>query len=118
MTAKGLRFKVWGPGFRAWSLGGSSTSLLVHGWDRIKNVHVYSLLGLSTHKNLKCYPTITKLRNVLSVGLRARSCKERFGLADQGLTRFEVAENSDCKVLFPKPSRIRYLKQILYIKRY
>ena len=31
---------------------------LVHGWDRIiKNVHFYSLLGLSTHKNIKCYPT-------------------------------------------------------------
>ena len=27
---------------------------LVHGWDRIKNVHCYSFLGLSTHKNVKC----------------------------------------------------------------
>ena len=33
---------------------------LVHGWDRNKNVHVYSFLGLSTHKNVKCYPTMTK----------------------------------------------------------
>ena len=35
---------------------------LVHGWDRTKNVHVYSLLGLSTHKNVKCYPTMTQGR--------------------------------------------------------
>ena len=33
---------------------------LVHGWDRIKNLHFYSLLGLSTHKHVKCYPTMTK----------------------------------------------------------
>ena len=24
------------------------------------NVHFYSLLGLSTHKTVKCYPTVTK----------------------------------------------------------
>ena len=34
----------------------------VHGWDRIKNVHFYSSLGLSTHKNVKCYPAMTKER--------------------------------------------------------
>ena len=32
------------------------------GPDRIKNLHFYSLLGLSTRKNVKCYPTMTKLR--------------------------------------------------------
>ena len=31
-----------------------------HGWDRINNVHFYSLLGLSTHYNVKCYPAMTK----------------------------------------------------------
>ena len=36
--------------------------LLVHGWDRIKNVNAYSLLALSTHKNVKYYPTMTKLK--------------------------------------------------------
>ena len=50
---------------------------LVHGWDSIKNLHVYSLLGLSTHKHdpkpytllglrthkiLKSDPTMTKVR--------------------------------------------------------
>ena len=35
-------------------------SLLVHGWDRINNLSFYSLLALSTHKNVKCYPTMTK----------------------------------------------------------
>ena len=38
----------------------SSSRFLVHGRDRIKNVHFYSLLGLSSHKNVKCYPTMTK----------------------------------------------------------
>ena len=52
---------------------------LVHGWDSIKNINgwlylgypkkdrnfdnspnVYSSLGLSTHKHVKCYPTKTK----------------------------------------------------------
>ena len=33
---------------------------LVHGWDRITNLKFYSLLALSTHKNVKCYPTMTK----------------------------------------------------------
>ena len=28
------------------------TTVLVHGRDHIKKVHVYSLLGLSTHKNV------------------------------------------------------------------
>ena len=32
----------------------------VHGRDRIKNVNFYSLLALSAHKNVKCYPTMTK----------------------------------------------------------
>ena len=40
-------------------------SCLVHGWDRTKNVHFYSLLGLSTHKNEKCYPTMTKMRSCM-----------------------------------------------------
>ena len=37
--------------------------ILVHGWDRIRNFNNrYSLLALSTHKNVKCYPTMTKNR--------------------------------------------------------
>ena len=36
-------------------------SYLVHDWDRIKHVHLYSLSGLSAHKNVKCYPTVTKV---------------------------------------------------------
>ena len=42
-------------------LGFQSSAFLVHGWDRIKHVHFYSLLGLSTHKNAKCYPTMVKV---------------------------------------------------------
>ena len=38
-------------------------NLPVHGRDRIKHVHVYSLLGLSTHKHVKCYPTMTKFNH-------------------------------------------------------
>ena len=38
-------------------------SLLVHGWDHIKNVHVYSLLGLKKH--VKCYPTMTKTKGMM-----------------------------------------------------
>ena len=34
---------------------------LVHGWGRIKNVHFYSLLGLSTHQNINMYPTMRKV---------------------------------------------------------
>ena len=33
---------------------------LVHGWDRIKNVHFYSLLGSSTHKKCKMLPNYDK----------------------------------------------------------
>ena len=33
----------------------------VHGWDRIKNVHFYSLLGLSIHKNCEMLPNYDKL---------------------------------------------------------
>ena len=40
----------------------SSTSKLAHGWNRIKNLHFYSSLALSTNKNVKCYPTMTKKR--------------------------------------------------------
>ena len=36
--------------------------ILVHGWDRIRNLNFYSLLALSTHKNVKCHPTMTKDR--------------------------------------------------------
>ena len=38
---------------------------LVHGWDRIKNSIFFSLLALSNHKNVKCYPTMTKSERVL-----------------------------------------------------
>ena len=34
--------------------------VLVHGWDRSKNLNSYSLLALRTHKNVKFYPTMTK----------------------------------------------------------
>ena len=40
--------------------GGVYTAL-VHGWDRIRTVHVYSLLGLSTHKNVKMLPNYDKV---------------------------------------------------------
>ena len=45
-----------------WGRGGilHYSSILVHVRDRIKNVHFYSLLGLSAHKNVKGYPTVTK----------------------------------------------------------
>ena len=33
---------------------------LVHSWDRIKHVHFYSLLGLSTHESVKWYPAMAK----------------------------------------------------------
>ena len=44
---------------------------LVHGWDSMKKEQFYSLLGLSTHKNVKCSPTMTKqhLRGSLATGL-------------------------------------------------
>ena len=51
---------------------------LVHGWDRIKNVHVESLLVLSTHTNVKCYPTMKKESTTVSkhVATAASSCKQ------------------------------------------
>ena len=53
----------------------SSFRFLVHGWDWIKNVH-FSLLGLSSHKNVKCYPTMTKVyglgRGLFGLRLGAR----------------------------------------------
>ena len=49
-------FGVSGPG----GLGSWYIIILVHGWDRIKNVHVYSILGLATHKNVNCCPTMVK----------------------------------------------------------
>ena len=36
----------------------------------LKNLNLYSLLALSTHKNVKCYPTMTRL-GVRSRGFRA-----------------------------------------------
>ena len=38
----------------------SALGSLAHGLDSSENVHVYSLLGFSTHKNVTCYPTRTK----------------------------------------------------------
>ena len=46
-----------------------SSSHLVHGWDSIKNLHVYSLLGVSNHKYVKCYPTMTKSPFLLKLDL-------------------------------------------------
>ena len=37
------------------------SGLLVHGWDTINKLNSHSLLGLSTLKNVKCYPTLTKV---------------------------------------------------------
>ena len=34
---------------------------LVHSWEDIKDLSCYSVLGLSTLKNVKCYPTMTKV---------------------------------------------------------
>ena len=42
-------------------LGRRMKLCLVHGWERIKNVQFYSLLALSTHTDVKCYPTMTKM---------------------------------------------------------
>ena len=43
---------------------------LVHGRDRIKNLDFYSLLALSTHKIVKCYPTMTKFEGLRILLLR------------------------------------------------
>ena len=69
----------WDPG-KEIEQRSSASRLLVHGWDRINNLHFYSLLGLSSHKNGKCYPTMTKgcLKGVCisSDGvLKFRSCQ-------------------------------------------
>ena len=40
---------------------GHQQASLVHGWQRIKNVHVYSLLGLSTHEKCKMLPNCDKV---------------------------------------------------------
>ena len=45
--------------------------LLVHGWDSIKILKLYSLLGLSTLKNVKCYPTTTKALEASRAGTGA-----------------------------------------------
>ena len=42
---------------------------LVHGWDRIKHVRFYSLLGLSTLKNVKRFPTMIKFLGLGWIGL-------------------------------------------------
>ena len=57
------------------------TLVLVHGWDRIKHVHVYSLLALSTHKNVKRYPTMTKGRGSVA---RLRGIADLHGLGHDG----------------------------------
>ena len=44
--------------------------ILVHGWGSVKNATCYSLLGLRTHNNEKCYPTMTKYS--IDDGLKAR----------------------------------------------
>ena len=43
--------------------------VIVHGWDSIENLSFNSLLGLSIHQNVKCYPTMTKGRWGDSPGL-------------------------------------------------
>ena len=50
--------------------------LLVHVWDSIKDLKsYYSLLGLSTHKHLKGYPTMTLFKGF----------KDLWGVATWGL---------------------------------
>ena len=71
-------FQVGGKSKRALCL--RTAGVLVHGWDRIKNVHFYSLLRLSTHTNVKCYLTMTKCR----VGQKAQIQGLGFGLRAWG----------------------------------
>ena len=59
-ATKGFRGSGFGVSHPRGSLRTGLPQLLVHGWDRTKNLHVYSLLGLGTHKNVKCSPTMTK----------------------------------------------------------
>ena len=40
----------------------SRLGLLVHGWENMKNLNLYSSLGLSTLKNVTWYPTMTKFK--------------------------------------------------------
>ena len=66
--------------------GSDGLGFLVHGWDRIKHVHFHSLLGLSTHKSVKCYPTMVKVSSLRLIGVKGFSCPAgfwRFG--DSGL---------------------------------
>ena len=44
---------------------------LVHGWDNMKNLNVYSFLGLSTLENATCYPNYDKGTRLLSSGSRS-----------------------------------------------
>ena len=68
----GPGIRVLGAGFEFLDAISSCRSLglealgerLVHGWDRLKNVRFNSLLGLSTHENVKCYPAMVKERSM------------------------------------------------------
>ena len=65
-----VEFGVWGLRLQGSGLEGSG--LLVHGWDRIK----FKLLFLIGHKNVKCYPTMTKIKGL---GFKASEAKHEDG---------------------------------------
>ena len=48
---------------------------LVHDWDSIKNINVHSFLVFSTHKHIKCYPTMAK--ECISAGFRVSTLADR-----------------------------------------
>ena len=65
LREKSIQTLATNPGLmRCCSSTASASSLLAHGWDRIKHLNCYSLLALSTHKNVKSYPTMTKAKRV------------------------------------------------------
>ena len=45
--------------------------LLVHGWDRIKNQYLYSLLGFSSHKKCKMLPNYDKDYDPITIPCQA-----------------------------------------------
>ena len=68
-----------------------SINNLVHGWDRIKNLHVYSLLALSIHKKYKRLPNYDK--ETMGFGNQAYS-----SVHSESTTLLPCPE-SNCKVL-------------------
>ena len=56
-----LVYPLFAPGLGKWAERGRGPNEPTHGWDSIKDCHLYSFLFLSIHKNVKCYPTMTKI---------------------------------------------------------